>query len=429
MKQRLAIIDGYRSPFCKAGTAFKEMQADQLGAVIVRELMARSPLQYSDIDEVIIGNVAQPGHAANFARVIALQGGFAAHTIAHTVNRNCASGMEAMTTAANKIFAGEIETALVGGVESMSQIPLLFSPEMTRFFTQLMGAKTLLAKLQSLSSFRPSFLKPVIGIELGLTDPVCGLNMGETAEVLVHEFAITRQEQDTFALLSHQRASQAQAEGRLAEEIIPVPVAPHYKTIQQEDNGPRAEQTLEALAKLRPYFDRLTGSITVGNACPITDGAVAFTVMSEATAKQRGLKPLGYLRDYCYAGLEGSCMGLGPTYATSGLMQKTGLLLQDFDLIELNEAFAAQVIANERAFASEQFAQKQLGREKALGVIERDKLNVNGGAVALGHPVGATGGRLVLTLLHELRRRGLQRGLATLCIGGGQGAALALEVE
>lgn len=429
MKQRLAIIEGYRSPFCKAGSVFKDMQADQLAAVIVRELMARSALHYNDIDEVIIGNVAQPGHAANIARVIALQGGFGAHTIAHTVNRNCASGMEAMTTAANKIFAGEIDTALVGGTESMSQIPLLFSSKMRDFFSNWMTAKTGLARLRLLGSFRMHFLKPVIGIELGLTDPVCGLNMGETAELLAREFAISRQEQDAFALLSHQRAAQAQAQGRLAEEIIPVPVAPHYKSIQQQDNGPRAEQTLEALAKLRPYFDRLAGSVTVGNACPITDGAVAFTVMAEATAKQRGLTPLGYLRDYCYAGLEGARMGLGPTYATARLLDKSGLALDDFELIELNEAFAAQVIANERAFASTDFARKYLRRQDALGVIARDKLNVNGGAIALGHPVGATGGRLLLTLLHELRRRGLQRGLATLCIGGGQGAALVVEVE
>ncbi len=370
-----------------------------------------------------------PGHAANIARVIALQGGFAAHTIAHTVNRNCASGMEAMTTAANKIFAGEIDTALVGGTESMSQIPLFFSSKMRDFFGNWITAKTNLARLRLLGSFRLHFLKPVIGIELGLTDPVCGLNMGETAELLAREFAISRQEQDAFALLSHQRAARAQAEGRLAEEIIPVPVAPHYKSIQQQDNGPRAEQTLEALAKLRPYFDRLAGSVTVGNACPITDGAVAFTVMAEATAKQRGLTPLGYLRDYCYAGLEGARMGLGPTYATARLLDKSGFTLDDFELIELNEAFAAQVIANERAFASADFARKYLGRQDALGVIARDKLNVNGGAIALGHPVGATGGRLLLTLLHELRRRGLQRGLATLCIGGGQGAALVVEVE
>ncbi|WP_019613667.1 thiolase family protein [Psychromonas ossibalaenae] len=429
MKERLAIIEGYRTPFCKAGTVFKDSKADLLGGVIVRELMARSVLNYSDIDEVIMGNVAQPGHAANIARVIAMQGGFPAETVAFTVNRNCASGMEAMTTAANKIFAGEIKTAVVGGAESMSQIPLLFGPKMTGLFIKLMGARTPLAMLRVLSTFRPGFLKPVIGIELGLTDPVCGLNMGETAEVLAREFAISRQEQDAFALLSHQRASAALSAGRLADEIIAVPVMPHYKTVQHEDNGPREEQTIEALAKLRPYFDRVAGSITVGNACPITDGAVAFTVMAESEAKERGLKPLGYLRDYSYAGLEGARMGLGPVYATSNLMRKSSLQMSDFDLIELNEAFAVQVIANERAFASDLFAKQYLGREKALGAIDREKLNVNGGAIALGHPVGATGGRLILTLLHELRRRGLQRGLATLCIGGGQGAALALEVE
>lgn len=427
MKQRLAIIEGVRSPFCKAGTAFKGMQADQLGAVVVRELMARSSLKYDDIDEVIMGNVAQPAHAANIARVIALQGGFPAHTIAHTVNRNCASGMEAMTTAANKIFAGEIEVAVVGGAESMSNIPLLYSAKMTDFFVKLMMAKTLSEKLKLVSRFRPAFLKPIIGIELGLTDPVCGLNMGQTAEVLSREFSISRQDQDDFALLSHQRASQAQT--RLAEEIVPVPCAPTYQTIQHQDNGPRSDQTAAALAKLRPYFDRAAGTVTVGNACPITDGAVAFSVMAESTAKQRGLKALGYLRDYSYAGLDGARMGLGPSYSTARLFDKTGLTLDDFDLIELNEAFAVQVIANQRAFASVEFAQKYLNRDKALGCIDRDKLNVNGGAIALGHPVGATGGRLILTLLHELRRRGLQRGLATLCIGGGQGASLALEVE
>jgi len=429
MKQRLAIVEGYRSPFCKAGSTFKRMQADGLGAVIVRELMARSSLNYNEIDEVIIGNVAQPGHAANIARVIALQGGFGPATIAHTVNRNCASGMEAITTAANKIFAGEIEIAVVGGAESMSQIPLLFNAKMSELVMKLAAEKTLLGRLKLLSAFRPAYLRPVIGIELGLTDPVCGLNMGETAELLSREFAITRAEQDAFALLSHQRASQAQSAGLFAKEIIPVAVAPHYKTIADQDNGPRAQQTLAALGNLRPYFDRLAGSVTVGNSCPITDGAVAFTVMAEVSAKQRGLQPLGYLRDYSYAGLEGERMGLGPAYSTSVLLKKTGLTMDDFDLIELNEAFAVQVLANTRAFSSDQFAQKYLRRDKALGAIDSDKLNVNGGAIALGHPVGATGGRLVLTLLHELRRRGLQRGLATLCIGGGQGASLVLEVE
>ena len=429
MKERLAIIEGKRSAFCKAGTEFKGMQADQLGAVVVREVMANSALQYQDIDEVIIGNVAQPGHAANIARVIALQGGFPEQVSAYTVNRNCASGMESMTTAANKIFAGEINTALVGGSESMSSIPLLYGPKMTQFFMHLMMAKTPTAKLKVLSQFRLSFLNPIIGIELGLTDPVCGLNMGETAEVLAREFAITREQQDVFALNSHQLAIKAQQEGKFSDEIVAVATAPKYEKIQQLDNGPRDGQTLEALAKLRPYFDRLAGSVTVGNACPITDGAVAFTVMSESQAKSMGLTPLGYLTDYSYAGLGGDRMGLGPAYATATLLEKSGLSMKEFDLIELNEAFAAQVIANQRAFESKTFAKHYLQKSQAIGEIDPAKLNVNGGAIALGHPVGATGGRLILTLLHELKRQGLQRGLATLCIGGGQGAALTLEVE
>lgn len=429
MKERLAITEGVRSAFCKAGSEFKGMQADQLGGVVVRELMARSALQYEDIDEVIMGNVAQPGHAANIARVIALQGGFPNDTSAYTVNRNCASGMESMTTAANKIFAGEITTAVVGGSESMSSIPLLYSPQMTQFFMRMMMAKTVAHKLSVLSRFRPSFLKPIIGIELGLTDPICGLNMGETAEVLAHEFAITREQQDVFALNSHHLAIKAQQAGKFADEIVAVATAPEYFKMQLLDNGPRDNQTRAALAKLRPYFDRLAGSVTVGNACPISDGAVAFTVMAESQAKARGLTPLGYLSAYSYAGLEGPRMGLGPVYATARLLEKTGLTMKDFDLVELNEAFAVQVIANQHAFASKHFAAQYLQTAQAVGELDPSKLNVNGGAIALGHPVGATGGRLILTILHELRRRGLQRGLATLCIGGGQGAALALEVE
>lgn len=429
MKERLAIIEGLRSPFCKAHTELQGLQADQLGAVVVRELMARSALSYQDIDEVIIGNVAQPGHAANIARVIALQAGFPINSCAYTVNRNCASGMESMTTAANKILAGEINTAVVGGAESMSNIPLLFNKSMTGFFMQMMVAKSAMAKLKVLSSFRPSMLKPVIGIELGLTDPVCGLNMGQTAEVLAREFAITRETQDKFALKSHQLAIAAQKSQKLADEIISIASPPKYKQMVHQDNGPRDGQTLAALAKLRPYFDRLAGSVTVGNACPITDGAVAFTVMTESRAKQMQLTPLGYLKDYSYAGLAGNRMGLGPVYATSLLLDKLKMNMKEFDLVELNEAFAVQVLANQQAFDSKSFAEQYLQKSQAVGELDANKLNVNGGAIALGHPVGATGGRLILTLLHELRRRGLQSGLATLCIGGGQGAALALEVE
>jgi acetyl-CoA C-acetyltransferase/acetyl-CoA acyltransferase len=266
-------------------------------------------------------------------------------------------------------------------------------------------------------------------MELGLTDPICGLIMGSTAEVLARDFHITRTQQDKFALESHQKATAALKEGRLAEEIIPVPVAPRYESVQEHDNGPRFEQSMEALAKLRPYFEKLTGTVTAGNSSQITDGAAATLLMRESRAKELGLEPLGYLREFAYAGLEAKRMGLGPVYAASKVLDKTGLGISDFDLFEINEAFAAQVIANEIAFGSKQFAQEKLGRSDALGEIPHDLLNVNGGAIALGHPVGATGTRLVITTLKELRRRQKNRGLATLCIGGGQGAALVLEVE
>ncbi len=426
MKERLAIIDGVRTPWSKAGGALSGFTADDLGALVARELIARTNFPVKQLDELIAGNVAQPIEAANVARIIALKAGLPESMIASSVHRNCASGMEAVTTAANRILSGEAEHILCIGAESMSNIPLLFGKKMTALFAGLMRTKTLWQKLGVLTGFRPNFLAPIIGVQVGLTDPVCGLNMGQTAEILAREFSVSRVDQDTFSLLSHQRAIAAEA--RLNDEIMPVPMAPKYEAVLTKDDGPRAGQDLAALAKLKPYFDRVAGTVTVANACPLTDGAAAMLVMSESRAKTLGLEPLGYLRDYAYAALDGRRMGLGPVYASAKLFAKSGLTLNDFSLIEINEAFAAQVIACERAFASETFAKTYLQRDQALGVIDRERLNVNGGAIALGHPVGATGARLIITMLKELRRRGLQRGLASLCIGGGQSAALALEV-
>jgi acetyl-CoA C-acetyltransferase/acetyl-CoA acyltransferase len=425
MRERLAIIDGIRTPFGKAGGALSALSADDLAARAVRELLIRTDFPAAKVDEMIVGNVAQPIEAANVARVIALKAGMPVGMIASTVHRNCASGMEAITSAANRIFSGEGEVYVAVGAESMSNIPLIYGRSMTKLFVNLMKAKTFGQKLQTWMGFRPDFLTPIIGVQVGLTDPVCGLNMGQTAEILAREFHATRQDQDEFALWSHQKAVASQS--KLAEEIVPVPMPPKFEAMHQTDEGPRANQDMEALGKLKPYFDRIAGTVTVGNACPLTDGAAAVLVMAESKAKELGLKPLGYLHDYAYAALDGRRMGLGPVFSTAKLLDKTGMKLSDFELIEINEAFAAQVIACERAFASADFAKKHLGRDLALGEIDRAKLNVNGGAIALGHPVGATGARLVITLLKELRRRGLQRGLATLCVGGGQGAALALE--
>lgn len=427
MRERIAILDGVRSPFCKAGGAFKDISADDLGAIVLRELLTRTGITPSSIDEVVFGNVAQPAHAANIARVIALKAGLPENTIAHTVHRNCASGIQSVTTAALQIRAGQAKLIAAGGTETMSQIPLLMNAKMTGLFIKLMKAKTPAQKLKALASFRLSFLAPIIGLQQGLTDPTNGLNMGQTAEILAREFSITRDQQDIYALHSHEKALRARGEKRLADEMTAIIGPPRYNAAVMEDDGPRDGQNIDALAKLRPYFDRDAGTVTVGNACPVTDGAVALLVTTEKHAKALGITPLGYITDWTYAALDGARMGLGPVYATARLFDRTRMKMSDFDVVEINEAFASQVLANVRAFESKAFAQKYLDRKDAVGGIDMDRLNVNGGAIALGHPVGATGSRLILTVLKELKRRGGGHGLATLCVGGGQGAAIALE--
>ena len=429
MKERIAIVDGIRTPMDKAGGKLKDIAADDLAAYPIQEILIRTGIKPEEVDELILGNVAQPAKAANIARVAALKAGLPNSVPAYTVHRNCASGMESITSGANKILAGEAGIIVAGGVESMSNIPFLFGRKMTEFFQNLQKAKSLGHKLKIFLSFRPYFLKPEIGIIQGLTDPVSGLIMGSTAEVLAREFHITRQAQDEFALLSHRRAAKAIHEGILQQEIMPLPLPPEYRETVTADGGVRENQTIEALAKLPPYFDRINGTVTVGNSCPLTDGAAAVVLMSESLAKERGIKPLGYLREYAYASLEPERMGLGPAYATAKLLDKTGASMKDFEIIEMNEAFAAQIIANEIAFPSAEFAKKFLNRTKPIGELNIDIMNVNGGAIALGHPVGMTGTRLVIHVLKELRRRSKNTGLASLCVGGGQGAALFLEVE
>ena len=429
MKERLAIIDGLRTPFAKAGTVLKGYSADNLGALVVRELMNRVGIDPKLIDEVIFGNVAQPANAANIARVVALKGGLPQNIPAYTVHRNCASGMESISTAANKIFSGEADIILTGGTESMSNIPLFYGRKMTSFFERMMKSKTAAEKASVLLSFRPSFLKPVIGVIEGLTDPVCGLVMGITAENIAKDFKISREDQDRFAVNSHLKAADALTSGRLSEEIIPIPLPPKMETMMEHDNGIRATQSFEALQKLKPYFIKNTGTVTVGNACPLTDGAASMIVMKESKAKELKLTPLGYVNSYAYAGLDPSRMGLGPVHAAAKVFDKSGFSLKDMELVEINEAFAAQVIGCLEAFKSREYAKMHLGRDKELGELNPEILNVNGGAIALGHPVGTTGARLVITLLKELRRRGLTRGLASLCIGGGQGGAFILETE
>jgi acetyl-CoA acetyltransferase family protein len=421
----IAIIEGVRTPFAKAFGPLAGVPAQELGRTATTAVLERAGVRPDQVDQVVFGNVAIPPEAANIARVIALLSGIPEDRIAHTVHRNCASGMEAITTAAQLIQLGEARSVVAGGTESMSRIPLLYNPEATALFLGLARARGWWQRLLALLRFRPRHFKPVAAVKLGLTDPVSGLIMGETAEVLADDFGITRQEQDEYALESHRRAVAAQQRCVFGEEITPVKVEGNGSELKQ-DVGPRPGQSLEALAKLKPFFKE-GGTVTVGNSCQITDGAAAVLMMPGETARAEGRQPLGYLRAYAYAGCDPRRMGLGPIFATSKLLDRAGMGLKDIELIEMNEAFAAQVIANERAFASDRFAKEQLGRQAALGELDRGRLNVNGGAIALGHPVGATGARLVVTLLKELRRRNLRRGLATLCVGGGQGAALLLE--
>jgi acetyl-CoA acetyltransferase family protein len=418
------ILGGIRTPFVKAGAAFKRTPAHELGRVAMAELMARHELDPGRVDHVIFGNCATPADAANIARVAALRAGVPERVPGVSVHRNCASGMEAVAAAMYRIAAGEARIVLAGGMENMSLIPLFFQPSYADFLGALTRARTPMARLGAMLRFRPGMLAPRIGILEGLTDPVCGLNMGETAEVLSREFRITREQQDEFALVSHQRAVSARE--RLREEIVPVYPGPDYQAVA-DDIGPRDNQTLEALARLKPIFDRRNGTVTAGNACQVTDGAVAMLVADDATARAWPVPPLGRVRAFAFAGLSPARMGLGPVFAMTRALERAGLMLDDMELIEINEAFAAQVLACMEASASEAFARAELGRDHSLGAIPMEKLNVNGGAIALGHPVGASGARLILTLLMEMRRRNLKRGIASLCVGGGQGAAFVLE--
>lgn len=425
--KEVVIVDGLRTPYVKAGSLFKDLPAQELGRIVVVELLERTGIDPNLIDEVVVGNIAQPPEATNIARVIALKSGIPRQVPAFTVARNCASGMEAIATAHLKIAAGVAEVMIAGGVESMSNIPILYPQEYADVLSGAAKAKSLGQKVGAFAQVRPRHFKPVIGLAVGLTDPVCELNMGETAEVLAKEFGISREAQDAFALISHQRATAATDLGKLREEIVPVFPPPKYDTVVDEDNGIRKNQSLEALEKLKPIFDRVYGTVTAGNSSQITDGAAVVLMMSAEKAKELVYEPLGYVRSYAFAGLDPARMGLGPSLATPKALHLAGVGFKNIQLIEMNEAFAAQVIANEMVFRDAKLSQKWLGREEPIGEINRELLNVNGGAIALGHPVGSSGTRLVLTLLKEMQRRNLTLGLATLCIGGGQGAAMVVE--
>jgi len=424
MSREVVVVDGLRTPYSRAGTELKDLGAADLGRVVIGELLARTGFDAAELDEVIVGNIAQPPDAVNVARVAALRAGVPQRIPAYTVNRLCGSGLQSIVDAHLRIASGLAEAIVAGGVESMSNIPLLFSRESQEVFGGIYSARDLSGRVAAATRLRPRHFKPEIGLQMGLTDAVCGLNMGETAEVLAKEHGITREEQDAFSLRSHQRVTLSRA--KLAEEIVPVPIPPKFSDAATKDNGVRENQTMEALAKLKPYFDRRFGTVTAGNSSQITDGGAAVLVMSASAARSRGYAPLGRIRGFAFCALEPERMGLGPAVAVPLALKRAGVEWKDVGLFEINEAFAAQVLACAKVFPSAAWHAKY-GTGGPIGEIDWEKTNVNGGAIALGHPVGSSANRLVTTLLKEMKRRGTPLGVATMCIGGGQGGAVVVE--
>lgn len=424
---KIVLAAGLRTAQAKAGGAFRREDAGHLGARAARELFARTGLDPAGIDEVIVGCAGPPHDQANVARVIAMRAGVPEEVPAYTVARNCASGMQSVTSAITQIRAGQGSTYLCMGVEVMSRYPLLYNAKGTSFFQRMNAARTMGARISAFLSLRPPhLLAPRVGIVEGLTDPISGLIMGKTAEKIARDFDVTREEADAYALASHERAKEAREAGRFEREILPV-VPEGERSSFEHDDGIRDGQSMQSLAKLKPYFEKPDGVVTVGNSCGITDSACALLVTTEERARELGLTPLARIVDFAWAGLDPSRMGLGPVYATAKLLDRTGTSMQDIGAVELNEAFAVQVLACKRAMESAEYGRTHLRRTGPVGELDLALTNKNGGAIALGHPVGATGARILLTAAHELAVSDIELSLATLCIGGGQGGAVLLE--
>ncbi len=419
------VVDGARTPFLKAQKGPGPFAASDLATQAGRALLLRQPFEPSDLDEVILGCAAPSPDETNIGRMVALRLGCGKKVPGWTVMRNCASGMQAIDSAIANIQCGRSELVLAGGVDALSRAPLLYSDAMVRWFAGMMSLRTAGQKLQHFLKLRPAMLlTPVIGLMKGLTDPVVGLLMGQTAENLAWKFGISRQQMDEFAVRSHQRSIAGRQAGHLAEIV---PVVDGQGNVYADDDGVRADATLAGMAKPKPFFDKKYGNITAANSSQITDGAAWVLLASEEAVQKWGLKPIGKIVDSEWAGLEPDQMGLGPVHASTPILQRHGLSLADIDYWELNEAFAAQVLACQAAWKDDAYCREQLDLPGALGEIPEDRLNVDGGAVSIGHPVGASGARIVLHLLHVLHRNQARRGIATICIGGGLGGAMLLE--
>ncbi|NMG71478.1 acetyl-CoA C-acetyltransferase [Parazoarcus communis] len=425
MSQDIYIIDGARTPFLKARNAPGPFAAADLATTAGRALLMRQRFDPDQLDEVILGCASPSPDEVNIGRVVALRMGCGLKVPGWTVMRNCASGMQALDSAMNNIRAGRSQLVLAGGVDALSRAPLLFSDAMVRWLSGWYAAKTTGARVAQLRRFRLGNLAPVIGIMKGLTDPIVGQLMGQTAENLAWTFGISREQMDAYAVQSHQRVAAAQDAGHFDAEIVPL--IDRDGTVYKADDGLRRDASPAGLAKLKPFFDKQYGQVTAGNSSQITDGAAWLVLASAAAVERFGLQPLARIVDSEWAGLAPDQMGLGPVHAAVPLLQRHGLQPRDLDAWEINEAFAAQVIACLRALQDERYCREHFGLAQAPGAPLSDRLNVDGGAVALGHPVGASGARIVLHLVNVLRRQGGGRGVASICIGGGQGGAMLVE--
>ena len=418
------VVDGTRSPFLKALGKPGPFTAADLAVATGKPLLNRMPFANDSFDEVILGCVMPGPNEVNIARVAALRLGCGESTPAWTVQRNCASGLQALDTAARNIAMGEAELVLAGGVDTMSHAPVLLNDEMVGWLSDFNRARSITGKLKAIARLRPGYFKPVIGLLCGLHDPIVDLSMGQTAENLAYQFDLSREEIDSYALLSQQRLANAIDNGQL-EELVTIydREGNHY----DEDDGLRRDSSMANLAKLKPVFDRHYGMVTAGNSAQVTDGAAWLVLASEKAIKEHNLPVLGRLRDTQWAALDPAIMGLGPVHAMTPLLKRRGLKMDDIDYWEINEAFAAQVLACRKAWADDDYCRSNLHLRNAFGEIDLDRLNIDGGGISIGHPVGASGARITLHLLNVLKRNNKTRGIASLCIGGGQGGAVLVE--
>jgi acetyl-CoA C-acetyltransferase len=425
MAQEVYIVDGLRTPFIKAHGKPNPLSAADLGVWAGRALLTKQKLNPGILDEVVVGCVAPSADEANIARIISLRLGCGPSVPAFTVARNCASGLQALDSAYQNISAGRQNLVLAGGTEAMSRAPLLFTEKMVTWLASLNASKTIDAKLRTILKFRPQYLVPVIALLKGLTDPVVAMNMGQTAEKLAYLFNISRSEMDSFALESHKRAQKAQQAQQFNEEVTTL--FDWHGNNFALDNGVRDGGTMEKLATLKPVFDKKYGNVTAANSSQITDGAAMLLLASKKTCKKLELEPLARIVDFAWQGVDPTVMGLGPVHAIAELLIRNKLDIKDIDMWEINEAFAAQVLACVKALQDKEYCKQAFNQSKPFGTIPSAKLNSNGGAIAIGHPVGASGARLALHVAKQLRQKGGRLGIASLCIGGGQGGAILIE--